>query len=374
MLWIFIGLAVALAVLSLRGEKAREAHYRMPPPSSPTPPATLIVPVKGMDEGLRENLLALASQRYPDYELIVTARSASDLPSDVVPEGARVVIAGDGDPGTGEKINNLLAAIRASRTSSTVLVFADSDGRPSPRWLSALIAALQQEGVGAATGFRWHVPDPVDTWSLLRSVWNAVIVGGMGPGANSFCWGGATAIRRETFDSLNIARWWHGAISDDYRLSEAVKAAGLRIAFAPQALTASIDHTTAAEFLPWSTRQMKITRFYAPNLWRLALFAHIVYCTAMAGSLWLLVNGAGWACIALATQLGIGWYKGANRVRLASLVMPEYENWFARYGVLHAALVPIGTWLWLYSCLSSAGSAKIRWRGHVYTLRCMAKP
>ena len=34
----------------------------------------MIVPVKGQDEGLRENLAALAALDYPDYELIVVAR------------------------------------------------------------------------------------------------------------------------------------------------------------------------------------------------------------------------------------------------------------------------------------------------------------
>jgi ceramide glucosyltransferase len=377
MLWIFVILAVVLALLSLRGEVARAAYYRRclrRLPSDDREPATVIVPVKGIDQGLRENLNALASQDYPDYELIVVSRSAEDLPAGVTPSKARVVFAGPGNPDTGEKINNLLAAVRAARTSSQVFVFADSDGTPSPRWLRALVDALHEDGVGASTAFRWHAPDPVDTWSLLRSVWNAVIVGGMGPGANSFCWGGATAIRRDVFERLNIPAWWHGAVSDDYRLSEAVKAAGLRIAFAPAALVASTDHTTAGEFLPWSVRQMRITRFYAPGLWKLALFAHVVYCTAMAGSVWLAWQGSLLAALALTVQLGAGWYKGANRVRLARQAMPQYARWFARYGWLHIALVPVGTWLWLYSCLASAGSSKIRWRGREYTLRQMSRP
>ena len=50
------------------------------------PPASVIVPVKGEDEGLRENLAALASLDYPDYELIVAARSAADIPPGVLPQ------------------------------------------------------------------------------------------------------------------------------------------------------------------------------------------------------------------------------------------------------------------------------------------------
>jgi hypothetical protein len=114
---------------------------------------------------------------------------------------------------------------------------------------------------------------------------------------------------------------------------------------------------------------MKITRFYAPKLWKLALFAHVVYCIAMAAALTLALQGSMLAALALAVQLGAGWYKGWNRVLLAQMAMPEHRRWFSRYGWLHAALVPVGTWLWLYSCLGSAGSATIRWRGYTYELR-----
>ena len=97
------------------------------------PPATVIVPVKGYDEGLRENLAALAALDYPDYELIVTAHSAGDIPPDVLPARVRVVLANGTDSGASEKIQNLLAAVRASRKRTQVLAFADSDGRVTGR-------------------------------------------------------------------------------------------------------------------------------------------------------------------------------------------------------------------------------------------------
>jgi cellulose synthase/poly-beta-1,6-N-acetylglucosamine synthase-like glycosyltransferase len=62
--WIVCGPALALALLSLRGERARAAYVREKRPSTYVPPATIIVPVKGEDEGLRENLAALAAQDY----------------------------------------------------------------------------------------------------------------------------------------------------------------------------------------------------------------------------------------------------------------------------------------------------------------------
>lgn len=368
MLWPLILLALLLTLLGLRGEQARLRFYREARTAldGPTPPVTVIVPVKGYDEGLRENLASLANLDYPDYELIVTARSAGDASPETLPAKARLILAGQGDPGTGEKINNLLAAVHAARTESKVFVFADSDGRVTPQWLRALVTALHQPGVGASTGYRWHLPSQLTAANVLRSVWNAVIAGGMGPGNNNFCWGGAMAIRRETFFSLNVPAWWQGAISDDYRLSEAVKSAALRIAFAPAALVASTDGTSMREFLAWIRRQMMITRFYAPHLWKLSVFAHTVYCGAMLAALKIATVAS---ITALAIQLGVGMYKGWNRIRCARFILHQYPILFQTFGTLHVLLVPIGTWLWLYASVAAGFGNIIHWRGYRLLLR-----
>src|SRR5215475_10285149 len=130
--WSLAGLAIFLSLLSLRGSRRRSDYVtrRLSAPDEDLPPATVIVPVKGEDEGLRENLAALASLDYPDYELIVVAHSADDIPRGVLPSRARVVLAHGGDPETAEKVQNLLAAVRAARKHTQVFAFADSDGRP----------------------------------------------------------------------------------------------------------------------------------------------------------------------------------------------------------------------------------------------------
>ena len=114
--WFLAGPALLLAALSLRGERKR-ADYgarRLAERPRDLPPATVIVPVKGYDEGLRENLGALAALDYPDYELIVTAHSAGDIPPGVLPARVKVVLAHATDAGSSEKIQNLMAAVRAA--------------------------------------------------------------------------------------------------------------------------------------------------------------------------------------------------------------------------------------------------------------------
>ena len=371
---ILVGLALLLALLSLRGDRAigiytLESLARLEQPRE-WPRATVIVPVKGHDEDLAANLAALASLDYPGYELIVAARSPADVPQGVIPSSARIVYAGDADPNTGEKINNLLAAIAAACPESELFAFADSDGRVQRRWLKALALALDAPQAGAATGYRCYLPSPPDFWSLMRSVWNSAIAGGFHGGDNRFAWGGAMAIRREIFESLRVAENWRGAISDDYKLSEAVHKAGLRIVYAPGALVVSADHTRAGEFLRWIQRQMIVTRVYYPRLWWLGLFAHAVYCSAMAASVWMAAApGYGlWGEYALVAQLSLGMLKGTNRAAILKAALPEHEQWFKRHGWVLTWWVPVATWVWLYSFLASAFTSRMEWRGVRYEI------
>jgi len=368
--WFFVGPALLLAILSLRGERKRAAYVerRLAETRGHLPPTSIIVPVKGHDEGLRENLAALAAQDYPDFELVVVANSASDIPPGVLPSNVRVVLAHNDDPSTGEKVRNLRVAVGAARKFSSVFAFADSDGRVTSRWLRSLVAPLYEKGVGASTGYRWYMPEPPTFWTLMRSVWDAVALSRLGPGNCSFAWGGAMAIRRDTFYDLDIPGHWKNTVSDDYALSAAVRDSGLTIAFAPGAMVPSLERLGMRRLFEWMRRQMIITRVYNGRLWSLGLIAHIFYCGGMAASIVASISGSRLAEWALIAQLSPGMLKGLNRATLAKAALPDHEAWFKRHQWVHAIWVPLGTWLWLIVLLSSAFGNTIRWRGYRYKL------
>jgi len=383
--WFFAGPALLLAFLSLRGERKRAAYIagRLADASpqvlaASLPPATVIVPVKGDDPGLRENLAVLAKQDYPDYELIVVAHRAADIPAGVLPARVQVVLSHAWEPGTGEKVLNLRTAVRFARKDSVLLAFADSDGRVSPTWLRALAgplaSPLPDAQVGASTGYRWYAPEPPDFWSLMRSVWDAVIAGTFGPGSNAFAWGGSMAIRLETFYAIRVPDFWRDTVSDDYALSDAVRRAGLRIVFAPGAMAVSAGRTSGREFLAWARRQLTITRVYRPQLWWTALVAHIFYCGGMAAAILASIHGSRAAEWVLLAQLSPGMLKGANRATLAKAELPQYKAWFDRHAWVHTLWVPLATWIWLIALLASACGNRIEWRGNRYRLKTAPPP
>jgi len=373
--WFWVGPALLSTMLSVFRERRRAVYVRSRLAKKPgkLPPATVIVPVKGEDEGLKENLAALASLDYPDYELLIVAHSAQDIPKGVLPVRARVVLAQGDDPDTSEKVRNLAAAVHAARHRSELFAFADSDERVPRGWLQALITPLAEESVGACTGYRWFVPQPGTFWSLGRAVWDAMTTGLMGPGDNQFAWGGAIAIRKETFIQAGVLKRWKDAITDDYRLADAVHAAGLAVAYAPGALVPTPEHISARRMLAWMRRQMMLTRAYHPRLWWAALVAHIFYCGAMVASLAAACLGIGVGWWTLAAQLVPGMIVGGHRAAMARLALPEYAAWFRRYGWVHTVGNPLGTWLWLTALLSSAFGSTIEWRGYRYSLKKPAR-
>jgi cellulose synthase/poly-beta-1,6-N-acetylglucosamine synthase-like glycosyltransferase len=374
-MWLFVILvapAVLLAASSWRGEREKFRYYRQRLPdqeqSAFLPPVSLIVPIKGHDQGLQENLASLASLDYPEYELIMAARSPADVPPDVIPPKARVVFSEGRPAGAAEKLQNLVAGVHAVRPQTRVLAFADSDGRVSRGWLRALVAPLAETEVGAATGYRVYLPQPAGFWSALRSAWNAVIFGTFGPGKIEFVWGGAMALRKDLFFRLGVESLWASTASDDYVLTDVVRSAKLQLRFAPGALVVSSDHIGAGDLLRWIQRQLVITRVYAPRLWALSFVATLIYCTAMVTCIVALLEGHGLAGAVLAVLLAAGMLKGTAREKLAAIALPHSRLWFQRHGWTFTWLVPLATWTWLYGHLTSAVTNVIEWRGYRYRL------
>ena len=95
--WFFAGPALALSIFALRGERQRArfvAERLRAAPEATVPSACVIVPVQGPQNGMQENLAALASLDYPDYVLILAARTAADIPSGILPRRITVVLVG----------------------------------------------------------------------------------------------------------------------------------------------------------------------------------------------------------------------------------------------------------------------------------------
>lgn len=347
------------------------------------PRVAIILPCCGIDEKLEHTVAALKAQCYGDFEVVFTFASAGDSAYPAIGAmtagwdrpAARRVVAGEATA-RGQKVHNLLAAVAAASADREVYVFLDSDAVPGADWLGHLVAPLAEPSVGAATGYRWYTAGR-GMASQLRSAWNAATVTLLADERSNFCWGGGTAILREVFDRCGVRDAWDAAVSDDYALSGAVRAAGLRIRFVPQALAPSSDATTLAGFWSFALRQIIITRVYSPRTWRAGLLlclnlvvggtaAAAVFFAALFG--WLDANWVLWPAFAawmalLAAIIG----RAAYRQRAVRRVLhPPDATWRDAWADLSA--VTFSGLMFLALMVASMRTRRIVWRGIEYDM------
>ncbi len=287
------------------------------------PPASVIVPCKGTDFELQENMEAILDQEFEDFEVIVVTATESDPSLVALRQAARkfpgrrveFVVSGLSNQ-CGEKVHNLLRALERVDPASQVLVFADSDVRPHRHWLRDLLAPLRDPEAGASTGYRWFFPRRGNLASLLRATWNSSIATLLGEHPHNFAWGGSMAIRRSTFAAVDVPAYWKRSVSDDYSLTEAVNAAGLRVHFQPRCLVASHGDCTWRELLEWSTRQIVITKVYSRGRWRLALLSEWPFVLFW----WWTVGELLASALGVGGSIQIDWLQGAPLLFLLVLV------------------------------------------------------
>lgn len=387
--YIFAAVAIWLGILSLRGGLRFRTYVRRElaqPVKDYTPFVSLIAPFRGLDHGLHENLTALFNQNYPSYEvLFVTGRNddpALPIVEAVQTSAARegrvsshLVVAGEATD-SGQKVHNLLAAITELDERAAVIVFVDTDARPHEEWLRSLVAPLQDDGLGAASGYRWFVPLRHGLAAQLRSVWNASIASALGGNTHkNFCWGGATAIRRETFAALKVAERWRGSVSDDFTLTRVLHEAKLPVHFVPNCLTASFEDCSFSELFEFTTRQIKITRVYAPHLWKAVLIGGLIFVSVFfGGSLLVVIRVAlglsvAPALILLSIIFTVGAAKAWIRWRAVRLALANYGSEVQRGWLAHLFLWPLATALFLYNAVMAGFSRRIEWRGISYELK-----
>ena len=344
------------------------------------PRVALFCPVKGMEPGLEENLAALTEFDYPDYEIFLAVSGVDDPAYRLLEHVAalskhpvHIVRAGRAKD-CGDKVNNLRAAVEQAGEKFDLFVFTDSDGRPPRRWLARLVAPLADSRLGAVTTFRWLIPLRGGFWSALASAWNASIATYLGEHGNNFCWGGGTAIRRQRFEEVHALEAWRGSVSDDYSLTNSLRHAGYQIEFVPECLVASLSDVDARGFFEFTTRQLIITRVYAPRLWKIAALGHVFYCAALLLGLGLWTASLVWGepgmhfLIFILLLLGLAAIRGTLRLAAVLDLLPEWRDTLLAYAWAWTLLAPLVPFVYFYNSAVAAFSRRIRWRGIRYEL------
>ena len=344
------------------------------------PRTAVICPCRGMEPGLERNLVSLCEFDHQNYEVFFVLAAESDPAHSIVKRvastsraKAHVVIAGKPE-NCSEKVNNLRVAVEQLPPEFEVLVFADSDGRPGKTWLHHLVAPLSDSRIGATTTMRWFCPNDNSLATALLAAWNASVVTMLGPHNKNFCWGGGTAIRRTIFEQIGMLDAWQYSFSDDYSLTMMIERARRQIVFLPECLTPSYVQTDFAGLLEFTTRQIRITRVYRPQMWATAFATHFLYCFTLVLGLIVVMNltlasrPSFQVMTLLILPLLLAAIRGALRVIGVTEALTALRSQIMSQSWIYILLGMFVPFLYLVNFFSSSIGRRIHWRGIEYEL------
>jgi len=332
-----------------------------------TPVVSVIVPCKGTDYGFHENIPAFLTQEYPRYQTLFVVESKDDPAYSTLDQFTKKkpnvhLALTNPVSGCSAKVASLLTGL-ASTADAEVLVFADSDMKPDTHWLQNLVAPLQDETIGATTGYLWYFPTNwktllVSTWMMISIVFNFFP-------RLTWAWGGSTAIQKNIFEKLHIKEKWKTAIVDDVVLTAAVKKAGYAIYFQPKCIMESPPETSIRSFMQWGTKQCTWLRWYRPVFWLVAFCGFVGAPIIALGLFFLLLFGYYIPGILLGSlilgEILSGWL--VIHILPKTMVYPK-ERYSKKIG--YALMTPLAFLLNAQNIFASAITQEVQWAGRSY--------
>ena len=297
--YFFAAIVIWLGILSLRGGFRFAAYVKLATRTT----AHRFHPFRYSDRSLprirawscREPGRAF-QQTYPSYEIVFVTDSENDPSLEVIRDSHHEAIRTSCRSRLDRRRSNRLrtegaqparrsCADRSAQRGAGFCRF----GRPAAGELVAVTGApLADDELGAATGYRWFIPVNGGLASHLRSVWNASIASALGANGRAI----SAGVVQQRFgvrllSDLNISERWRGSVSDDFTLTRVSARRSCRFISCRLVWWRHWAIATLAELLEFSNRQLKITRVYAPHLWKPVLLGSLCFVScSLAASCW----------------------------------------------------------------------------------------
>jgi ceramide glucosyltransferase len=331
-----------------------------------SPGVTILKPLNGAAPGLAENITSFCIQNYRGPTQIVFG--VQDPKDGAIPIVERLrsryaasrldlVIDGTGH-GLNQKVSNLINMW--GHAEHDIVVVSDSDIRVNSKYLSRIVAALEQPRVGAITCL-YHGFAAAGPWSRLAALGiNAhflpnVIVG-IEAGLARPCFGSTIAFRRKEFAEIGEFVAVANCLADDYAIGAALRARGYEIKIPPITVGHACAETSVLDLWHHEVRWARTIRSIDPIGYAGSIVAH-------AFPLALIAALAGGVAGSVQPVVGIGLCLTALLCRLTLLgrveqafALPSQSYW----------LVPVRDLLSFAVFLWSCFGRNARWENRQY--------
>ncbi len=279
----------AFAVVSARFAFAHVTGPRRAAPAALAPAVTLLKPLHGAEDGLRENLESFCNQDYAGpVQIVFGVHDAADMAIPVVRALQRayphhdIGLVVDGRiHGENRKVSNLVNMARA--VSNEIVVLSDSDIRVLPDYLDHVVERLHRPGVGfvtclytgEATGGVWSDMSALGVnYQFLPNV-----VMGLRLDMAEPCFGATVAFKRHVLAEIGGFEVLNNQLADDYDLGRAIRAAGYTGEVAATPVVHQCAETSLGELWRHEMRWSRTIRMIDPA----GFFGHgFTYATAWA--------------------------------------------------------------------------------------------
>lgn len=323
------------------------------------PKVSILIPVRGVDEGAFANWTSFCQQDYPEYEVLFGVMDPQDPAVPVLqqvvdqfPDRAKLLT----DlplRGIAEKSSNLSYLLEASHHE--VVIFADSDIRVTPEYLQRVTQPLKADRIGLVTcAFVDHSPQYLGAAlaALSRSLdfIPSVLIARALDGGLKFAIGPTIVLRRSVLMAFGGLEPVLNRIGSDYHLGRLTVEAGYEVELSTYLLNNDCGQETPEQVFQRELRWCRTIRWNRGSEYYGLLFTHgTVYSLLL-----LLVTGfQPWAIVLWGVSWGLRLLQGF--LLLSTLNLPHLKKWLWILPLRDAMTF----WIWV----RGAYGREIFWRG-----------